>query len=413
MRIDPKTGDPVMRPLSDKNILLGVCGGIAAYKAVEVLRLLVEQGARVRVIATVNALNFVGETTFEALSKRPVCSHLFGPNTNAEAIGHIEWAQSADAVLIAPATANVIGKMAAGIADDALTTILLAVTAPVLLCPAMNSQMYQHPAVTRNLQTLHHDGIVIMPPDAGELACGTVGPGRLPDPGRIVEKLAICVADKDLSGKTVLVTAGPTREMIDPVRYISNPSTGKMGFAIARAAAQRGANVILVAGPGHLADPVDVEVIHVQSAQQMAEAVLTRFDHSDIVIKAAAVSDYRPVESEPHKRKKSDASLTLPMVRTMDILKSLGERKQRQVLVGFAAETRCLKANATAKLKEKRLDLIVANNVATESAGFGTDNNTVTLFYKAGRQESLPSMPKADLAHLLIDRIAALEPEIK
>jgi phosphopantothenoylcysteine decarboxylase/phosphopantothenate--cysteine ligase len=402
----------VMRPLSDKSILLGVCGGIAAYKAVELLRLLTERGARVRVITTINALNFVGVTTFEALSKRPVCSHLFGRNTNAEAIGHIDWAQNADGIVIAPATANVIGKMAGGIADDALTTILLATSAPVLLCPAMNSQMYQHRAVQRNLHTLREDGIFILPPEAGELACGTVGPGRLPDPGQIAEKLAICMAEKDFSDRSVLVTAGPTWEMIDPVRFVSNPSSGKMGFAIARAAVQRGARVTLVSGPSHLADPVDVELVRVRSAQQMAEAVLSRFEKSDIVIKAAAVSDYRPAESEPHKRKKNTETLSLSLVRTLDILKTIGKRKDRQILVGFAAETQALKANATAKLKEKRLDLIVANDVGTSSAGFASDNNTVTLFFKGGRKESLPSMPKDNLAHLLLDRIAALLPEI-
>ena len=279
--------------LENKHIILGVSGGIAAYKSVELLRLLTKQGADVRVLMTRNACRFVGPLTFEALSGKAVCTHLFEEGQNAS-IGHIAWAKEAGAVIIAPATANIIGKMAGGIADDALTTFLLAVTAPVLICPSMNTDMYQSPAVQRNLSLLEKDGHTILRPDSGELACGVTGPGRLPDPEEILGRLIKVMCPQDLSGKRILVTAGPTQEPMDPVRFLSNPSSGKMGFAIARAAEQRGAQVTLISGPSSLQDPYGVNVIRVQTAAQMASAVFEHFEHADIIIKSAAVSDYRP-----------------------------------------------------------------------------------------------------------------------
>jgi phosphopantothenoylcysteine decarboxylase/phosphopantothenate--cysteine ligase len=389
-----------------KSFVIGVCGGIAAYKCVELLRLLKQQDADVRVMMTANATRFVGPLTFEALSGRPVCTDLFDAGHDA-AIQHIEWARAADAVVVAPATANMIGKLAHGIADDALSTFMLAVTAPVLVCPAMNTHMYQHPAVQRNLERLGAYGYGVLPPDSGELACGTTGPGRLPDPAVILDALVERMSPKDLRGKRVLVTAGPTRESMDPVRYISNPSSGKMGFAIARAARHRGAQVILVSGPTVLEDPRGVEIVRVSSAAQMAEAVLSRLDGIDIVIKAAAVSDYRPRETMAHKMKKGDSEITLAMERTQDILKEIGRRQSKPFLVGFAAETRDLQENAQQKLASKNLDMIAANIVGNDDSGFEADTNRLTLFFRDGHKEKLPLMEKEALAHRLLDRIMA------
>jgi len=389
-----------------KSFVIGVCGGIAAYKCVELLRLLKKQDADVRVMMTANATRFVGTLTFEALSGRPVCTDLFDEGHDA-AIQHIEWARTADAVVVAPATANMLGKLAHGIADDALSTFLLAVTAPVLVCPAMNTHMYQHPAVQRNLERLAAYGYGILPPDSGELACGTTGPGRLPDPAVILDALIERMSPKDFSGRRVLVTAGPTRESMDPVRYISNPSSGKMGFAIARAARHRGAEVILVSGPTVLDDPRGVEIVRVNSAADMAEAVLSRLDGIDIVIKAAAVSDYRPRETMAHKMKKGHSEITLAMERTQDILKEIGRRQSRPFLVGFAAETRDLQKYAQQKLASKNLDMIAANIVGNDDSGFEGDTNRLTLFFRDGHQEKLPLMEKEALAHRLLDRIVA------
>jgi phosphopantothenoylcysteine decarboxylase/phosphopantothenate--cysteine ligase len=392
--------------LKDKNVTLGVTGGIAAYKSVELLRLLTKAGARVRVIMTDNARWFVGPGTFQALSGQPVCTSVF--DEGDAAIRHIDWAQATDLAVIAPATANCIGKLAHGIADDALSTYMLAVTAPVVICPAMNSHMYEHPAVRRNIEILRGYGHVLIDPDAGRLACGTVGPGRLPEPAFIMAKLAGIVAPDDFVGRTVLVTAGPTREAIDPVRFISNPSSGKMGFAIAEAARQRGAKVKLVCGPVDLPAPIDVEVHRITSAQEMYDCVMDLVEDADIVIKTAAVSDYRPVVMAEHKIKKDADRLTLELEKTRDILKEIGHRKGNRLVIGFAAETQNLRENATQKLTEKKLDLIVGNVIGAPDSGFALDTNLVTFFFPDGSTEKMEVMDKGILAHRLLDRIATI-----
>lgn len=390
--------------MKNKNIILGVTGGIAAYKSVELLRLLVKNGAMVRVIMTDNAKKFVTPLTFEALSGNKVCTGLF-EKTDDASIRHINWAQKADAVVVAPATANFIGKTANGIADDALTTFILAVICPLIVCPSMNTNMFQNRAVQRNMDILKSDGHIVMEPGAGELACGTTGPGRLPEPETIYAGVLSCLSPKDLSGKTVLVTAGPTCEPIDPVRFIGNPSSGKMGFAIARAAGQRGAKVILISGPTHLPDPDNISVIRVQTAGQMADAVFKQSKQADIVIKAAAVSDYRPVSYAKQKIKKEKDELVLTLEKNPDILKELGKRKKGRILVGFAAETEHLNKYAEKKLAEKNLDMIAGNLVGSATSGFASDDNKITLFYKDGTKESLPVMGKDKAAHILLDRI--------
>ena len=390
--------------LEKKNIILGISGGIAAYKSVELLRLLTKQGADVRVFMTRNACRFVGPLTLEALSGKAVCTHLYEEGHNAS-IGHIAWAKEAFAVMIAPATANIIGKMAGGIADDALSTFLLAVTAPVLICPSMNTNMYQSPAVQRNLAVLEKDGHTVLRPESGELACGVTGPGRLPDPEEILDRLLKIMRPQDFSGKRVLVTAGPTQEPMDPVRFLSNPSSGKMGFSIARAAEQRGALVTLISGPSNLRDPYDVEVIRIQTASQMASAVFEHFEHADIIIKSAAVSDYRFRDTRAEKIKKEKDELVLNLVRNQDILAEIGQRKGDRFLVGFAAETEALDQHATQKLSQKNLDMIVGNLVKGKNAAFGSDNNRATLYYRDGTQETLALMDKESLAHRLLDRI--------
>jgi phosphopantothenoylcysteine decarboxylase/phosphopantothenate--cysteine ligase len=390
--------------LKDKHIILGVCGGIAAYKSVELLRLLKKEGANVRVIMTRNAQWFVGHLSFEALSGLPVCTDLFEKTENAS-IRHIQWAESADIVVIAPATANIIGKLANGLADDALSTFMLAITCQVILCPSMNTHMYENNVVQRNLTTLKNDGYTLLEPGSGALACGTVGPGRLPEPDTIVEKIVMCACSKDLHGKHVLVTAGPTVEPLDPVRFVSNPSSGKMGYAVAKAAVSRGAAVTLITGPTALPDPMDVTVIRVQTAADMAQSVIEHVNKVDIVVKAAAVSDYRPTETSQRKIKKNQEQWTIRLEKTEDILMELGRQKKDKVLVGFAAETETLEKNATLKLVEKNLDMIVGNLIGAEDSGFQSETNTATLFYRDGTKESLPAMTKELLAHLLLDRI--------
>jgi phosphopantothenoylcysteine decarboxylase/phosphopantothenate--cysteine ligase len=390
--------------IKDKNIVLGVCGGIAAYKSVELLRILKKLDANVRVIMTEHAGAFVGPLTFQALSREPVCTSLFEKSDDAS-IKHIDWARASDAVIIAPATANMIGKFAGGIADDALSTFMLAVTCPIGICPSMNTHMYENQAVQRNLQTLRDDGYVVIEPGAGELACGTTGPGRLPEPKDIVDRLLKMLTFKDMKDKKVLVTAGPTWESIDPVRFITNPSSGKMGYAIARAAEFRGGDVTLVSGPANIPDPLNVNMVKITSAQEMAQAVFQQSKDCHIIIKAAAVSDYRPKENERHKIKKDNDEMRLDLAKTQDILKELGKTKADQILVGFAAETRDLERNAGKKLKEKNLDIIVGNLVGDPASGFGTDTNKVTLFFKDGKKESIPEMEKDEVAHLLLDRI--------
>lgn len=390
--------------LEGKNIVLGVCGGIAAYKSIELLRLMVKQGAKVRVIMTRSAAEFVGPMTFKTLSGQPVCLDLFDQFEDA-AIRHIEWAEEADAVVIAPATANMIGKLAGGMADDALSTFMMAVTAPRLICPSMNTHMYENRAVQRNLDLLEGDGFSIVEPGSGELACGTTGAGRLPAPEYILDRLIKRLTPNDMVGKRILLTAGPTAEPIDPVRYISNHSSGKMGFALARAAEYRGAEVVLVAGPTALAEPAGVRVVKVKTAAEMAAAVFEEMENAHVVIKVAAVADYRSKDQAPHKIKKKDEDLSLTLVKNPDILMELGRRKKGQFLVGFAAETRELAENAGKKLAAKNLDIIVGNIVGDPASGFGADNNTVTLFYRDGTREPFVSMEKEAVAHIILDRV--------
>ncbi|PID40580.1 MAG: bifunctional phosphopantothenoylcysteine decarboxylase/phosphopantothenate--cysteine ligase CoaBC [Proteobacteria bacterium] len=395
-------------PLRGKEIVLGVCGGIAAFKSVQLLRLLIKQGARVRVIMTRSATRFVGPMTFEVLSQNPVCIDLF-EEKSAAAIRHIAWAEAARAVVIAPATANMVAKMANGIADDALSTFMLAVTSPVMVCPSMNANMFEHPATQRNLRRLAADGCHILAPGKGELACGTTGPGRLPEPNVIVDRLSACLTPDDLAGRHILVTAGPTREPIDPVRFISNPSSGKMGYAVARAAENRGARVTLISGPVDQPMPLNVEPVHVETVEEMATAVFARQEQADVVIKVAAVSDYRPAVTRDHKIKKDDDRLQLDLERTTDILKTLGERKRDgQILVGFAAETRDMGTYARGKLAAKNLDLIAANLIGPTDSGFGSDTNRMSLYHADGRKTDLDVMDKHAVAHCILDQVVDL-----
>ncbi len=400
-----------MNNISGKNIVLGISGGIAAYKSVELLRLLVRQGASVRVVMTRNACSFVPPLTFKALSGHEVCVDLFEEGSGTS-IRHIEWATEADAVIIAPATANVIGKLACGIADDALTTLMLAVTSPRMICPSMNTNMYENLALQRNLDRLSDDGYFIVEPGTGELACGTSGAGRMPEPPVIVDRLCRMLSPDDLAGRKVLVTAGPTREPIDPVRFISNHSSGKMGYALAAAAEHRGADVVLVSGPVCIPPPVNVDVVNVQSAEEMASAVLSRTDGVHIIVMVAAVGDYRVSNPADSKIKKSGAGLVLELQENRDILKEVGSRKDRQVVVGFAAETDDLVKNARAKLLKKNVEILVANMVAGKGSAFGADTNQAHLFFKDGREEQLPRMSKAELADIILDRAKEFLPDL-
>jgi phosphopantothenoylcysteine decarboxylase/phosphopantothenate--cysteine ligase len=395
-----------MNMLENKNILLGVTGGIAAYKAVELLRLLKRAGACVNVVMTESAQHFVTRTTFEVLSENPVLTDLF--SDTGSRVKHIELAQSADAAVIAPATANFIAKLAHGLADDALSTVMLAVTCPVMICPSMNTHMYENVRVQNNLDILESDGIHVLDPDSGALACKTVGAGRLPDPWFIFDRIDAMLTKKDLEGRKVLVSAGPTIEAIDPVRFISNHSSGKMGYAIARAAEKRGADVVLVSGPVGIDPPVGVDTLNVMSCRDMADQMLMHAPDADIIIKVAAVADYRPESPESLKIKKKDNSdgLSVSMVENPDILKLIGKTKKNgQFVAGFAAETHDLEKNALAKIRKKNLDMIVANIVGQPGSGFRADTNKVRLFFKDGAVEDVPLMEKEKIADILIDWI--------
>lgn len=394
--------------LRGKNIVLGVTGGIAAYKAVEVVSRLKKAGASVHVIMTEGATKFVTPLTFRELSANPVAVHMWEePKTwNVE---HIALATLADIFLIAPATANIIGKIANGIADDMLSTTVMATKAPVVIAPAMNTNMYLNAITQQNITKLASLGYRFIEPATGMLACGVEGPGRLAEPSTIVEYVGnLFNRNCSLQGKKVLITAGGTREPLDPVRYIGNRSSGKMGYALAGAAAARGAEVLLVSGPANLPAPQGVTVIPVESAQQMRDAVLAQYHDADIVIKAAAVADYRCVKQAEHKIKKNDENLTITLEKNPDILAELGRLKTKQILVGFAAETEQLVAYATEKLNRKNADMIVANNVMLPDAGFNTDTNIVKLLYRDGRIEDLPKMEKTKLAGIILDRICSL-----
>ncbi|MDQ0285789.1 phosphopantothenoylcysteine decarboxylase/phosphopantothenate--cysteine ligase [Desulfofundulus luciae] len=395
--------------LEGKSVILGVTGGIAAYKAAELASALVKAGALVDVVMTQAAQEFVRPLTFAALTGRPVHTALFGPPAGG-AIPHIELATRADLVVIAPATANILAKLAHGLADDLLSSLVLAATCPVLLCPAMNASMYAHPAVQANLKRLVGMGYHVLEPEVGRLACGVEGRGRMPAPEVILGHIkGLFSLPDDLGGLKVLVTAGGTREPLDPVRYISNRSSGKMGYALAAAAIQRGAVVTLVSAPTSLDPPAGVELVSVETARQMYEAVMERFSTQDVVIKAAAVADYRPKIVAGQKIKKTGETLILELEINPDILYELGQRKEpHQTLVGFAAETEDLEANALQKLRKKNLDLLVANDVTQPGAGFGTDTNIVKLFYRDGRVQSLPVMDKKTLAHRILDAVVEL-----
>lgn len=398
--------------MKNKKILLCVTGGIAVYKAVALTSKLVQQGAEVKVIMSQSACKFVTPLSFQALSRNEVFTDTF-EEKNPAVISHIDLADWADVVLVAPATANVIGKLANGLADDMITTTLLASTAPVWIAPAMNVHMYDHPAVKHNMERLVSFGYRFIEPGEGFLACGYVGKGRLEEPETIVEGLKRYFQKQDektLTGKKVLVTAGPTVEKVDPVRFFTNRSTGKMGYAIAEAAASLGAEVILVSGPTNLPDPPKVQTIRVESAEEMFHAVMEHYEKTDVVIKSAAVADYRPKFVSDMKMKKQDGDSVLELERTKDILKTLGERKEHQVLVGFAAETNNVEEYAKGKLAKKNLDYVVANNVTISGAGFGTDTNLVTIYKKDGTSISLPMMSKQDVAYALLEEVAkALE----
>ncbi|HEY3425649.1 MAG TPA: bifunctional phosphopantothenoylcysteine decarboxylase/phosphopantothenate--cysteine ligase CoaBC [Negativicutes bacterium] len=394
--------------LNGKKVVIGVTGGIAAYKAVEIVSRLKKAGAIVHVIMTKAATNFVTPLTFREISGHPVTVDMWSEPRNYN-IEHIALATMADLFLLAPATANIIGKIANGIADDMLSTTVMATTAPVIIAPAMNTNMYLNPIVQQNLTKLTQLGYQIIDPDSGMLACGVEGPGRLPDPEVIVRQvITVFHANQSLAGKNVLITAGGTYEPIDPVRYIGNRSSGKMGYALARVAAARGANVILVSGPTNLAPPAGVTVRQIETAQQMHAAVLDEYSNSDIVIKAAAVADYRLQSPALNKIKKTDNTLTLILEKTPDILRELGELKQHQILVGFAAETQELLMHATEKLIKKNLDMIVANDVTLPGAGFNANTNIVKIIYRNGTLEELPKMSKESLAEIILDKIILL-----
>lgn len=397
-----------MSMLEGKTVVLGVTGGIAVYKAVELLRLLTSAGAKVHVIMTKAASEFVTPLTFQTLSGNPVHSELFNLITEQE-IGHISLADRADLFIIAPATANFVGKLAHGLADDLLSTTVMATKAPVLIAPAMNVNMYDNPIYQENETTLKRHGYLFVEPATGWLACGWEGKGKLQEPAVILEEAIKHLTRKDMHGLKVLITAGPTREEIDPVRYITNHSSGRMGFAIARAARLRGAEVTLVSGPVSIDAPFGVELVKVESAAEMHAAVTSRAGNADIIIKAAAVADYKPLQRAGQKIKKKTDETSIPLVKTTDILADLGKiKRDAQILVGFAAETENLQNNALAKLHSKNLDMIVANDVSVEGAGFHGDTNIVRFIWADGRSEELPLMPKEKVAGEILDRVMAM-----
>ena len=394
-------------------ITMGVTGGVAAYKAAELVRLLQQDGFTVEVVMTRAAREFITPLTFAALSGQKVITDLFGNTENEanleSAIEHIAVAQRTDLLLVAPATADIIAKFARGIADDFLSTLYLASTAPVVVAPAMNVNMWNHPATQENIAKLRERGVNVVQPDEGYLACGMVGAGRLAGHAEILAAVrATLHTNKDLAGETVLLTAGPTCEDLDPVRYLTNRSSGKMGYAVAQAAARRGAKVVLVSGPTALEAPTGVRRVDVRTAEQMHEAVTKEFAACSIGIFAAAVADYRPAEKHPEKIKKSDGSVTVHLEPTVDILQEMASAKGDKFVVGFAAETADVAQNARKKLAAKNLDLIVANDVTAEGAGFDHDTNVVSLYYRDGRDVALPKMSKAEVAQRGLDEIVRL-----
>ncbi len=412
-------------PASKRKIALGVTGGIAAYKAIEVLRGLQQANCEVRVAMTRHACEFIQPLTFRALSGSYVIVDDYSPD-NPDPIAHITFSQTIDLFIIAPATANTLAKLANGVADDFLTSTYLACTAPVLVAPAMNTTMWQHPATQRNVEKLRNDGVHILEPDAGEMACGTIGPGRLSEPDRIVASALEILASNqsrtvsdpqplipeqnDLKGERILITAGATREPIDPVRFISNRSSGRMGFAVANAASHRGAQVVVVAGFTSVEPPTGVELIQVTSAEEMRDAVLDQIERATAFIAAAAVADYKPKQPASRKIKKSTSTLNLELERTPDILREVTQSKRAgQLVVGFAAETNDLLSNARAKMTSKNLEMIIANDVSREDIGFDSANNAVTILVRDGSEPiELKVTSKAEIAERIIDELVKL-----
>ena len=394
----------------EKNILIGVTGGIAAYKVVEVASKLKKSGANVKIMMTRNATEFVTPKTFQEITNNAVAVEMFGDTANFIHVEHISLAEWADFMLIAPATANFLAKMAHGIADDLLTTTILAFDKKILVCPAMNTKMYENPATQANLAVLKSRGVEILEPKAGILACGTIGKGRLPEPEEICAEIEKFFTSKQiLAGKKVLVTAGGTIEPIDPVRYIGNRSSGRMGFEIAKSAVKSGAEVVLVAGNSILEPPSGLKkFFKVESALEMRKTVLNEFETVDAVIMSAAVADYRVKTVSEQKIKKSDENLTLELVKNPDILRELGSIKKNQVLIGFAAETQNILEYARKKLVEKNLEFIVANDVTVEGAGFSVSTNIATIIWRNGEVETFDKMSKADLAEKIIQRLSKL-----
>ncbi|ARJ39990.1 phosphopantothenoylcysteine decarboxylase [Sporosarcina ureae] len=393
--------------IENKNILLCVTGGIAVYKAVALVSKLSQAGANVKVVMTDSAKEFVQPLSFQVMSRNDVYFDTFDEK-DSRVIAHIELADWADLVVVAPATANVIGKLAHGIADNMVTTILLATQADVWIAPAMNVHMYAHPAVMRNIEQLHMDGCQFIEPSEGFLACGYVGKGRLEEPEKITELISEYfneVSYQPLRGKKVVITAGPTRERIDPVRYVSNFSSGKMGYAMAEAAQQLGAHTVLISGPVELSVPSGVHVINVESAAEMFDAVISQYADASIVVKSAAVADYRPKNIHDQKMKKKDGDDVLELERTTDILKTLGKRKENQLLIGFAAETTDAIAYGQKKLESKNLDYIIVNDVTDPGGGFGSETNVVTLLSREGETIPFSAMPKVQLAKRLFETI--------
>lgn len=395
--------------LSGRQILLGITGGIAAYKAAELVRQLVKAEAKVKVVMTKNACQFITPLTLQTLSGNKVYTDTFEAGVDYQ-IEHIALTDSSDLTVVAPATANIIGKFAGGIADDLLSTLLLAAKPPVLVAPAMNTRMWENPSVQRNIEKLKSQGVHFIDPQEGELACKTVGKGRMAEPEEILAKVKeLLTAKGDLSGTTFIITAGPTREALDPVRFLTNRSSGRMGYALAKVARDRGAEVILVSGPTELTPPEGVRFIAVESARDMYKAVMDNLPWAQVVIKAAAVADYRPQEQALQKIKKgTEEGLTVRLVRNPDILAEAGKNKGSRILVGFAAETNDLVKNAQEKLKRKNLDLIVANDVTRRGAGFAADTNIVKILDAQGNIEELPLMSKEAVAQRVLDRVAAL-----
>ena len=393
--------------LKGKKIVLGITGGIAAYKAAELTRALIKEGAQVRVIMTKNATEFISPLTLQTLSNNIVYTEIYSPPEQYD-MAHIALAEFADAFVIAPATGNIIGKIASGIADDLLSTTIMAAVKPTLICPAMNDKMLANPIVQENINKLKNYKYIIMESGVGELACKTKGAGRLPEIPEIVEEIERLLTPQNLAGEKILITAGPTEEPLDPVRFITNLSSGKMGYALARVARRHGAQVTLITGPTNLSLPSVENIIKVRTAQEMHKAVIDNYKKSTVIIKAAAVADYRPKIFVKEKIKKDNKPRAIELERNPDIIAEIGQNKKNIVLVGFAMETKNLLANAREKLKKKNMDLIVANSLREEGAGFQTDTNKITIIDREGDVQSLPVMTKIEAAEKILEKVEEL-----